>query len=307
MRNMPRVARIKFVNAIYHIMVRSISEVILFKDSEDKNRYLMLLKKYQKIFHFKIYAYCLMSNHGHIAMDCCGADISKIMKAINQSYVAYFNSKYNRHGHLFQDRFKSKVIDTNGYLITLSAYIHNNPRDIDEFKTNIENYQYSSLGIYLGIANDAFGLLNTDYVLSHFSSNKTTGRKSYLDLINRLSNTCEKIDIEFLNDGSECRNERKILIRDFTVQNIITFISKYTETPFNIHIKYNHRNSELRSLCVLIMRGLCNYDSKKICQVIGNITESSIGRLCNKAYYLITKNTKYYTLIDDLISEHSVI
>ena len=304
--NMPRIARIKFPNGIYHIMVRSITEIILFKASEDKDKYLMLLKKYQLIFHFKIYSYCLMSNHAHIAIDCCGADISKIMKAINQSYVLYFNKKYDRHGHLFQDRFKSKIIDTDKYLITLSAYIHNNPRDIVEFNNNVENYKYSSLGIYLGIFKDALGILDTDYVLSHFSSNQATARQSYLELINRLSNACEKADIEFINDGSECRNERKMLLRDFAAEDIITFISKYTKSPFNIHIKYTHKNSELKSLCVVIMRSLCNYDLKKICHIIGNISDSAIGKLSTKGYDLITRNAKYYTLIDDLINEYSV-
>lgn len=304
---MPRIARVKITNGIYHIMVRSISEITLFKDSKDNDKYLMLLKKYQQIFRFKIYAYCLMSNHAHIAIDCCGADISKIMKAINQSYASYFNAKYERHGHLFQDRFKSKVVDTDRYLVTLSAYIHNNPRDIDEFNTAIEKYKYSSLGIYLGVVKDNIGLLDTEYILSHFSSNKANGRKSYLELINRLSDACEKVDIEFLNDGSECRNERKMLIRDFTVENIISFVSKYTKTSFNIHIKYNHKNTELKSLCVIIMRSLCNYDLKKIAHIIGNITESTITRLCDKGYALITKNAKYYTLVDDLINEHSII
>jgi putative transposase len=304
---MPRIARIKFTNGIYHVMVRSASEIILFKDFDDKNRYLMLIKKYQQIFHFKVYAYCLMSNHGHIAIDCCGADISKIMKAINQSYTAYFNKRYDRHGHLFQDRFKSKLIDSNRYLVTVSAYIHNNPRDIFEFSTNVEKYKHSSLGIYLGIFKDTFGILNTEYILSHFSSNKANGRKSYLELINRLSNASESPDIEFLNDASECSNERKILVREFKTENIVAFISRYTETPFNIHIKYNHKNSELKSLFVVIMRSLCNYDLKKISQILGNTPESSMSRICNKGYNLITKNAKYNNLIDDFIEEYSAI
>ena len=85
---MPRIARIKKLEGIYHIMVRSISDVSLFKDSKDKDIYLLLIKKYQKIYLFKVYAYCLMQTHGHIAIDCCGADISKIMKSINQCYAA---------------------------------------------------------------------------------------------------------------------------------------------------------------------------------------------------------------------------
>jgi len=58
---MPRVARIKHPGAILHVMIRSISEVPLFKDNKDKNKYLELLKKYMNLYRFRLYAYCLMT------------------------------------------------------------------------------------------------------------------------------------------------------------------------------------------------------------------------------------------------------
>lgn len=302
---MPRTARIKNETGIYHIMVRSISDVPLFRNSDDKDKYLQLINKYQKVFLFKIYAYCLMTTHGHIAIDCCGADISKIMKSINQCYSAYFNKKYNRYGHVFQDRFKSILVDDDRYLLTLSAYIHNNPKDIEQYKNKVEKYKYSSLGIYLGIAKDKFEIVDTNYILGHFSTNKAKCRKIYLDFINRISTSEEKIDVEFENESSECRSERKILIRDFSPEKIIKFVSKYTNTPFNIHIKFEHKHTELKSLCVLVMRSLCNVSFKELCGLIGNITASNLWSLCEKGYQLITSNEKYKTLIHDLITEYS--
>lgn len=302
---MPRVARIKNEIGIYHIMVRSISDVSLFRDNLDKDKYLQLIRKYQQIFYFKIYAYCLMSTHAHIAIDCCGADISKIMKAINQCYSAYFNKKYDRHGHVFQDRFKSKLVENDKYLITLSAYIHNNPNDIDAYKDNIGKYKYSSLGVYLGIKSDLFSILDTHYILGHFGTKLVKARINYQDFINNLSDTVKKIDIEFKNDGSECRNERTLLIRDFKVDDIINFLTKYTETSFNIHIKFMHKNSELKSLCVLLLRSLCNLNFREICNIFGNITSSGIHRLCEKGYFLLTTNIKYKMLVSDLIAEYS--
>jgi putative transposase len=305
--NMPRVARIKDETGIYHVMVRSISDVPLFRDDDDKNKYLHLIKKYQDIFCFKVYAYCLMTTHGHIALDCNGADISKIMKSINQCYSAYFNKKYNRHGHVFQDRFKSKLVSNDTYLLTLSAYIHNNPRDMEEHKNTIERYKYSSLRVYLGISNDDFDILDTEFILGHFSSNKAIARKSYMELINRLSDYTGEVDVEFKNEGSECRSERKVLIRDYSPQDIINFVARYTNTAFNIHIKFNHKHTDLKSLCVLIMRSLCNLSLKEICSVIGNITISSLYRLCERGYNLIITNDKYKGLIDTLINQHSAI
>jgi Transposase and inactivated derivatives len=302
---MPRTARVINEAGIYHIMARSISDVPLFKNDDDKTFYLTLIKKYQTIFRFKVYAYCLMTTHVHIIIDCCGANISKIMHPINQCYAAYFNKKYSRHGHVFGDRFKSKLVDDDKYLINLSAYIHNNPKDICEYKNSVEKYEFSSLGIYLGIAEDSFMVLDVDFILGHFSMNKSRGRISYLEYINRLSDAENEIDIEFKNDGSQCRNERKILLRNFNPKNIISYVSKYTNLSFSVHIKYVHKHTELKSICILLLRSLCNFSLKQICSSIGNITVSNIRRLCNLGYTLITSDVRYMTLIEDLISDYS--
>lgn len=302
---MPRIARIKNSAGIYHIMVRSISDVPLFKNSQDKEKYLKLIKKYLNIFRFKVYAYCLMTTHAHLIIDCSGADISKIMKSINQSYAAYFNNKYNRHGHVFQDRFHSKIIDNDKYLINLSIYIHNNPKDIAKYKDNVEKYKYSSLGIYLGLALDKFAILDTNFILQHFNDNKSLAQKSYIELIKNFSNKSQEIDIEFKKEGTECRSERKILIRNISPKEIVDFISEYTNAPFNIHIKFNHKATVLKSLSILIMRSLCNFTFKQICSIIGNITESNTWQLCDKGYSLITTDNNYKNLLNDIIDRYS--
>lgn len=301
---MPRLARVKNEHGIYHIMVRSISDVPLFRDSTDKDKYLQLIKKYQDIYLFKVYAYCLMTTHGHIAIDCCGADISKIMKSINQSYAAYFNKKYNRHGHVFQDRFKSVLVHDYKYLLVLTAYIHNNPKDISEYRNSVEKYKYSSFGIYLGKFSNRFNIIDTNYILSFFGKKLSIARKSYLAFVMKAPNLEEKVDVEFEEEGSECRNERKILIRDISPKEVVKFIAQYTGANFNIHIKFNHKHSKERSLCVLLMRSLCNFSFKEICHFIGNITISSVRRLCERGYKLITENDRYKTLIEDMISKY---
>jgi len=155
---MPRMARVKTYDAIFHVMARSISEVDLFKDEEDKKTYLLFVRKYQKLYKFRVYGYCLMDNHVHLMIDVNGSDISKVMHGINFSYAQYYNRRHKRHGHLFQDRFKSKIVKDDRYLISLSAYIHNNPMDIPKYNTCPEKYCFSSLAVYLGLRQDSFEL-----------------------------------------------------------------------------------------------------------------------------------------------------
>lgn len=301
---MPRTARVKNPAGVYHIMIRSISDVPLFRDNNDKDKFMNLIKKYQSMYLFKIYAYCLMTTHGHIAIDCCGADISKFMKSINQSYATYFNKKYKRHGHVFQDRFKSKLVEDDAGIIQLSVYIHNNPVDMKNYKDKIEKYKYSSLGIYLNIRKDELGILDTSFVLQLFSNIISNAKTSYLEYINRTTTSGYQSDIEFKNEGTESRNERKILIRDVPPKIIIDFIGKYIKEPFNLHVKYHHKNTKGRALSILVLRSLCNYTVKDICNFIGNITTSSISRLCDKGYKLVTANENYKNLFTDFITEY---
>ena len=303
---MPRVARIKEQAGIYHVMLRSISEILLFRSSEDKSKFKELLRKYKLIYHYEIYAYCLMSNHAHLVIDSCGADISTIMKSINQSYAAYYNNKYSRHGHVFQDRFKSKLVTNHKYLIRLTAYIHNNVKDIEEYKSQIEKYAFSSLGVYLGTKKDTFPLVNANFVLSQFSSKLKTSRKVYLNLMSRVTNLHCDIDIEFSEEGYECINDRKIILRNFSPTDVKTFISKYANKLFSINLTNIHENNELKALFVLITRSLCNYTFKDICSLLGNTSSTNAQKLFKNGYALISTSNKYLSIIDDFVTEYSV-
>ena len=65
---MPRQARRKSESGIYHIMLRGINKQVIFEDEEDNFKFLETLKKYKAISGYKIFAYCLMSNHVHLLL-----------------------------------------------------------------------------------------------------------------------------------------------------------------------------------------------------------------------------------------------
>ena len=74
-----------------------------------------------------IYAYCLMPNHVHLLLCEKNWPLGEIVKSIAASYALYYNKKYGRIGHLFQDRFKSEPCNDADYFMTLFRYIHQNP------------------------------------------------------------------------------------------------------------------------------------------------------------------------------------
>ncbi len=157
---MPRVPRHKSESGIYHIMLRGINQQTIFEDDEDYSKFLSTLEKYKAVSGYKVFAYCLMSNHIHILLKTENEDLDLIIKRIAGSYVYWYNWKYYRKGHLFQDRFKSEPIDDEKYLLTVLRYIHQNPVKAKIVK-NIDEYIYNSYNDYIKVKSN---LVDTDFV-----------------------------------------------------------------------------------------------------------------------------------------------
>ncbi|MFA5157348.1 MAG: transposase [Candidatus Omnitrophota bacterium] len=125
---MPRTARVTIENACYHIITRGNQKQLVFINSTDYEVYLSILKKYKDKHKFRLFAFCLMPNHIHLIIEVSNPiKLNKIMRGINLSYTLYFNNKNKKIGHLWQDRFKSKVIEKDSYLLECIDYIEGNP------------------------------------------------------------------------------------------------------------------------------------------------------------------------------------
>ena len=145
---MPRQARKKSSTGIYHIMLRGINRQQIFEDQEDRDHFLETIENYKDLCGYTIYAYCLMSNHIHILLKEGKEDLTLIFKRIAGSYVYWYNWKYHRCGHLFQDRYKSEPVEDDSYFLTVLRYIHQNPIKARLCK-NAEEYAHSSMREYL--------------------------------------------------------------------------------------------------------------------------------------------------------------
>ncbi len=157
---MPRQARRKSESGIYHIMLRGINQQQIFEDDEDSIRFLETLSKYKEQCGYIIYAYCLMGNHVHILLKEGKEDLTLVLKRIAGSFVYWYNLKYRRSGHLFQDRFKSEPVENDEYFLTVIRYIHQNPVKAGICK-NINVYKFSSYNEYLNNAT----LIDPDFCL----------------------------------------------------------------------------------------------------------------------------------------------
>ncbi len=289
---MPRAARLKSPNGMYHVMFRSQSEFDLYRDEDDKIKYLALLKKYQYKYGFALYSYCLMNNHGHLLIDTLGADISKIMHVVNFCYAQYYNQKYKRGGSVFRDRFNAKAVNSEKYFITLSAYIHNNPKDIQGYRDNVAAYPFSSLKEYLADT-DTYGILNTKFLKELLHLNHSKNKQKYLELIG-ISNLEEfEHDFEFINPETDYRSERRIIIKHTDPKKIIAYVAKYlNQDPLGIHLRYNKSYTKLRALNCFLMSCFSNIKQREICEIMGNITQSRVSKLSLMGLEFVLKDKK---------------
>jgi len=125
---MPRKARLLVKNVCYHIIQRGNQKQAVFRESADFEKYLEILLHYKIKYRFKVYAYCLMPNHVHLIMEVRQHnELSKVMQGVGLTYALWFNKKYGKAGHLWQDRFKSMIIQKDRYLIDCLNYIEYNP------------------------------------------------------------------------------------------------------------------------------------------------------------------------------------
>lgn len=166
---MPRTAREASHSGVYHAILRGVNKQQIFECSEDYQRFLQVLRTQtlqeedaqgqKQLPHCAIYAYCQMGNHVHLLLKEIGESIADIMKRIASSYVFYYNHKYDRCGHLFQERFRSQPCDNLQYFVTLLRYIHQNPLK-PGLVQDIAEYPWSSWHEFLGQASDPFCATN---------------------------------------------------------------------------------------------------------------------------------------------------
>ena len=145
---MPRQARKKSESGIYHIMLRGINQQQIFEDDEDCEKFLQVIKDCKAISGFKLFAYCLMGNHIHLLLKEEKEPLEQILRRIGARFVYWYNIKYQRVGHLFQDRFKSESVETDEYFLTVLRYIHQNPVKAGICK-KVEEYKFSSYNEYV--------------------------------------------------------------------------------------------------------------------------------------------------------------
>ncbi len=177
---MPRLARLDAPGALHHIIIRGIDRRKIFLSGKDYEDFLERLASLLPETKTACYAWALLPNHAHLLL-CSGAvPLARLMSRLLTGYAVGFNRRYKRHGHLFQNRYKSIICQEDVYLRELVRYIHLNHlrarivADVAE----LNGYSYTGHSALMGRADRPWQ--DAGYVLKYFGETVRRARKAYL-------------------------------------------------------------------------------------------------------------------------------
>lgn len=249
---MPRTFRKISYTSIYHIMLRGINKEKIFIDDFDRRKFIKILKNTKEKYEYELYSYCLMDNHVHLLIMDSNKKISSIIQSIAVTYALYFNKKYDRVGHLFQNRYNSKCVENQIYLFNVIRYIHRNPEKAMIELT--EKYKWSSYNDYFRESD----LINSKYILNLLDKDDILSKKKFrefnLTYINDYNDELEYEFIKFFTDEDAI----KIIKNELKIDNL-SEICKYNVKIRNQIIR---KIKELNGISKIQISRILNVDRK---------------------------------------------
>jgi REP element-mobilizing transposase RayT len=180
---MPRGPRLDAPGVLHHVVARGIERGKIFRDDRDRMEFLARLGALALETETALYAWCLIPNHFHLLVRSGAAPLSTLMRRLLTAYAVRFNHRHRRSGHLFQNRFKSIVVEDEPYFLELVRYLHLNPvrarlvPDVDA----LETYPWTGHATLLGRTHQLGQ--NTDVVLVQFGRTRATARQAYVRFV----------------------------------------------------------------------------------------------------------------------------
>jgi len=295
---MGRPLRIEYEGAIYHVLSRGNERKEIFKDSDDKEKFLSILTEYHDRYGIIIHSYVLMNNHYHVLLETPKANLVRVMHGLNSRYTGYFNKKYSRSGHLFQGRYKAIIVDKEKYLVELSRYIHLNPIRAGIVESP-ELYKWSS---YTGFISKKKELRWMEYkwTLSNFSIVDSKSRKKYKEFVreginNKIENPMNKVIGQIVLGGEEllekvrklARKEGRLVEDVVEIKRLESYpsvdrIIEIVSTEFGVNEYYiknkERKENTARNTAISIIKKYSGKTNKEIGEMFGGLHYSSVNR-----------------------------
>ena len=202
---------------IYHIIIKGNNDEVIFYDDMDRNVFLERIKITKKEFNYKVYAYCLMSNHVHLVIEVPQEKFSKSIQSLTIRYASYFNKKYDRKGPFVQNRFKSKNIENQRYFLEVCRYVHRNPEKAGMAKTYA--YKWSSYNEYVYKEK----VIDRE-ILMHYLDNDINNFITYTNECDEIEEELYMADFEMIENLSD-EEVISIILKKYNIGNVSEIVS----------------------------------------------------------------------------------
>lgn len=176
---MPRQARLDAPGVLHHVMVRGIERRAIFLDDTDRQDFVDRLAGLSQDTVVPIFAWSLLPNHTHLLLRSGGPGLSALKRRLLTGYAVRFNRRHRRCGHLFQNRFKSILVEDEPYFLELVRYLHLNPvrAHLVTSVAELDTYRWSGHARLVGRVND--GWQAVEEVLGRFGRRAGRARQAY--------------------------------------------------------------------------------------------------------------------------------
>jgi putative transposase len=188
------------------------------------------------------------------------------MKRINTSYACYFNNKYKRVGHVFQDRFKSECVESDGQLLSVIRYVHNNPVKANVVK-QASKYEWSSYNLIALNNPRNIGIIERSEILEFFSPVEEKALKLFTEYSNKFA------DEEFLDIKEE-------KVAEINEENALEYIEKYLkENKITRESLRDDKDAKHRNFLIKEVKEKSNLSIRKIAELL-NVNRGIVQRIC---------------------------
>ncbi|MBI2000508.1 MAG: transposase [candidate division NC10 bacterium] len=176
---MPRQARLDAPDTLHHVMVRGIERRTIFRDDRDRADFVARLARVAEQGALTIYAWALLPNHAHLLVRTGTRPLARSMRSLLTGYAGAFNRRHKRVGHLFQNRYKSIVVEEEPYLLELVRYLHLNPLRAQALPdlTALDRYPWTGHSALLGTVSRPWQ--DTRTILRQFGPTSPRARRAY--------------------------------------------------------------------------------------------------------------------------------
>jgi len=295
---MPRQARLDAPGTLHHVIVSGREKRRIVDDRRDRGDFVSRMGQVASDTETVIYAWALMANHAHILLRSGAHGLSRFMRRFLTGYAITYNHRHKRHGHLFQNPYKSIVCDEDAYFRELVRYIHLNPIRAKVVKTmsELDRYRWCGHSVMMGRIKHEWQA--RDYVSSWFGKKEGEASRAHRQYVEEGVEQGRRPElvggglIRSLGGWSQVLSMRRHNERVLTDERILgsgDFVDRIIREADH-RIKYQFGGNKIREKAAEFIEQVCKRENINAKELRMGAKRGRIGRVRSQIAYQLVED-----------------